>query len=283
MTAASAPPVTGFVHLIGAGPGDPDLLTVKALRLLQRADVVVHDRLVGPGVLALIPSHAERVFVGKRRAHHELRQPALNALLVDRARRGQRVVRLKGGDPFVFGRGGEELDALLEAGVPFEIVPGVTAAIGAAAYAGFPLTHRDHAHGVVFATGQGHDGPAAHDWAALARSGHTLCLYMGLTGLRAVAAALIGAGMEPTTPACAIENATLPQQRLVRGTIANLGDRADGLDARNPVLVVVGRVVASAERYGWFKTAGASSAAPFAGADAPIAAEPNAAVRKRSA
>ena len=264
---ASAPTRLGRVYLVGAGPGDPDLLTVKALRLLQTADVVVHDRLVGPGVLALIPPGVERVFAGKRRAHHHLRQPALNALLVARAQAGQTVVRLKGGDPFVFGRGGEELEALLQASVPFEIVPGITAALGAAAYAGVPLTHRDHAHALVLATGQGHDGPACHDWAALARAGQTLCLYMGLGGLGRMAAALIAAGLAPTTPALAVENATLPQQRLVRATLQSLAERARILDPKNPVLVIVGAVVGLQDRYAWFASTGASSATPFTASD----------------
>ncbi len=270
-TTISAENRGGRVYLVGAGPGDPDLLTVKALRLLQQADVVVHDRLVGPGVLACIPAEVERVYAGKRRAHHHLRQPNLNTLLVERARAGQRVVRLKGGDPFVFGRGGEELEALLAAGVPFEIVPGITAALGCAAYAGIPLTHRDHAHGLVLATGQGHDGPAAHDWVALARSGQTLCLYMGLHGLEGLARSLIEAGLSPLLPAAAIENGTLPQMRVVRGRLGTLAREAQALETRNPVLVVIGEVVALAERFAWFRSAGASTAEPFAApADADL-------------
>ena len=253
----------GFVHLVGAGPGDPDLLTVKALRLLQAADVVVHDRLVGPGVLACIPGHVERVFAGKRRAHHHVRQPDLNGILVDRARSGQRVVRLKGGDPFVFGRGGEELEALIAHGIPFEIVPGITAAVGCCAYAGIPLTHRDHAHAAVLATGQGHDGPAAHDWQALARSGQTLCFYMGRHGLERMGRALIEAGLSPLTPAAAIENGTLPQMRVVRARLGALATAAAALDARSPVLVVIGEVTALADRFGWFRPTGASTADPF--------------------
>ncbi|TVQ34122.1 MAG: uroporphyrinogen-III C-methyltransferase [Geminicoccaceae bacterium] len=272
-------PRLGRVYLVGAGPGDPDLLTVKALRLLQTVDVVVHDRLVGPGVLALIPPGVERVFAGKQRAHHHLRQPVLNDLLVERARAGQTVVRLKGGDPFVFGRGGEELEALLHAGVPFEIVPGITAALGAAAYVGVPLTHRDHSHALVLATGYGQDGPALHDWNALARAGQTLCLYMGLSGLARMRQELIAAGMAPTTPACAVENATLPQQRVVKATLRELPERASRLDPTSPVLVIIGDVVALQDRYAWFTTAGASTASPFAGA-APKAP---AAVNKRTA
>ncbi|MFW5835070.1 MAG: uroporphyrinogen-III C-methyltransferase [Pseudomonadota bacterium] len=274
-------PVTGRVYLVGAGPGDPDLLTVKALKVLQRADVVVHDRLVGPGVLALIRPEAERIFAGKRRAHHHLRQPDLNALLVERAKAGQCVVRLKGGDPFVFGRGGEELEALLEAGVPFEIVPGITAAVGAAAYVGIPLTHRDHAHALVLATGYGQHGPQTHDWQALARAGQTLCLYMGLSGLARMRGELIAAGLDPTTPACAIENATLPQQRVARGTLQTLPERAGELDPASPVLVVIGAVVGLIDRYAWFPTAGASTASPFTPAEPPWQAMD--ALSKRSA
>jgi uroporphyrin-III C-methyltransferase / precorrin-2 dehydrogenase / sirohydrochlorin ferrochelatase len=269
MTVPPAPPI-GRVYLVGAGPGDPDLLTVKALRLLQNADVVVHDRLVGPGVLACIPEHVERIYAGKRRAYHHLRQRSLNDLLVERARAGQQVVRLKGGDPFVFGRGGEELEALVGAGIPFEIVPGITAALGAAAYAGIPLTHRDRAHALVLATGQGQDGPADHDWAALARGGQTLCLYMGASGLARTARALIDAGLVPTTPACAVENASLPQQRVLRATLATLPLRAQDLDGRNPVLVIIGEVVGLGDRYAWFASSGASTAAPFAAGDPPL-------------
>jgi uroporphyrin-III C-methyltransferase len=225
---------------------------------------------VGPGVLACIPPEVERIYAGKRRAHHHVRQPHLNDLLVERARAGAVVVRLKGGDPFVFGRGGEELEALLTAGIPFEIVPGVTAALGCAAYAGIPLTHRDHAHAVVFATGQAHDGPATHDWAALARAQATLCLYMGREGLERVAAALTEAGLSPLTPAAAIENGTLPQMRVVRAPLARLHEEAKALEARNPVLVVVGEVARLAERFAWFRGAGASTADPFA--DVPEAA-----------
>jgi uroporphyrin-III C-methyltransferase/precorrin-2 dehydrogenase/sirohydrochlorin ferrochelatase len=276
-TITSAEPGTsGCVYLVGAGPGDPDLLTVKALRLLQTADVVVHDRLVGPGVLGCIPPEVERLYAGKRRAHHHVRQPDLNTLLIERAQAGQRVVRLKGGDPFVFGRGGEELEALIAARVPFEIVPGITAALGCAAYAGIPLTHRDHAHGLVLATGQGHAGPAAHDWTALAKSRQTLCLYMGLHGLDGLARSLIDAGLSPLTPAAAIENGTLPQMRVVRGRIGTLAREAATLETRSPVLVVIGEVVALAERYAWFRSSGASSAEPFA-------APPETEVSRRSA
>jgi len=280
---AAAPSPSGRVYLVGAGPGDPDLLTVKALRLLQSADVVVHDRLIGPGVLACVPAHVERIFAGKRRARHHLRQGELNAILVERARAGATVVRLKGGDPFVFGRGGEELEALLAAGVPFEIVPGVTAALGCAAYAGIPLTHRDHAHAVVLATGQAHDGPASHDWAALARAQTTLCLYMGREGFTAVATALIGAGLSPLTPAAAIENGTLPQMRVVRAPLARLADVAATLEARNPVLVVIGEVAALAERYAWFRMAGASTADPFADVPASDEAEARSPINRRTA
>ncbi len=254
---------TGCVHLVGAGPGDPDLLTVKAMKLLQTADVVVHDRLVGPGILACIPEGVERVFAGKRREQHHLRQPVLNELLVERAQQGQRVVRLKGGDPFVFGRGGEEIEAFLRAGVAFEIVPGVTAALGCAAYAGIPLTHRDHAQALVLATGQGASGAAQHDWSALARCGQTLCLYMSLKGLPEMARALVDAGLSPLTPAAAIENGTLPQMRVVRSRLSHLAEAASILESRNPVLIVVGEVVTLAERYAWFHPAGASTAEPF--------------------
>ncbi len=250
----------GFVHLVGAGPGDPELLTLKAARLLALADACVYDHLVGPGVMALVRRGAELVYAGKERANHALPQRDINELLVSLARRGMRVVRLKGGDPFVFGRGGEEAQALAAAGVPFEIVPGVTAACGVAASARIPLTHRDHAHALTFVTGHLRDGTMALDWPALARPGQTLVVYMGLAGLPELCRQLVAHGRPPGTPAAVVQHGTLPTERVVRGTLATLAARvaAEGLEP--PTMIVVGEVVSLADTL----AACAPAAAPYA-------------------
>lgn len=240
------PPGRGIVHLVGAGPGDPELLTLKAARLLAAAEVVVHDRLVDPGILALANPKAELVYAGKERANHFMRQTEINALLVRRAQRGQRVVRLKGGDPLIFGRGGEEIEALLEAGVPFEIVPGVTAASGCAAAAAIPLTHRDHAQTLVLATGHTKDGEPELNWQALCQPGQTLVFYMGHKTLGRLCARLVEHGLSPDLPAALIENGTLPGQRTVRATLATLAGEVDRAPPQGPALVVVGEVAAFA-------------------------------------
>jgi uroporphyrin-III C-methyltransferase/precorrin-2 dehydrogenase/sirohydrochlorin ferrochelatase len=232
----------GFVHLVGAGPGAADLLTLRALRLLGEADVIVHDRLVSREVLAMARRDAERIFVGKSRAQHCLPQEGINALLVRLAREGKRVVRLKGGDPLVFGRGGEEAEALAAAGVPFEIVPGVTAALACAAQSGIPLTHRDAARSVTFVTGHTREGRLDLDFAALARVGGTLAVYMGVTTLPALAAGLAAAGMDPATPAALIENGGSDACRMARGTLAGLASLAHPSPA--PALLLLGEAVA---------------------------------------
>jgi uroporphyrin-III C-methyltransferase len=232
----------GFVWLVGAGPGDPELLTLKAARLIAAAEVVVYDRLIGPGVLDHAPPGAERIYVGKERAQHVMRQAEINALLVNRARRGQRVVRLKGGDPLIFGRGGEEIEALVEAGVPFEIVPGVTAAAGVAASAVIPLTHRDHAKVLVLATGHTKDGEPDLDWRALCRPGQTLVFYMGHKALDRLCAGLIDHGLPPDLPAALVESATLPAQRIVRATLTTLARAVAARPPRGPALLIVGTV-----------------------------------------
>jgi uroporphyrin-III C-methyltransferase/precorrin-2 dehydrogenase/sirohydrochlorin ferrochelatase len=231
-----------MVHLVGAGPGDPELLTIKALRLLERADVVVHDRLVSEGILALARPEAERVYAGKERNRHVMRQTEINALLVRRARLGQRVVRLKGGDPLIFGRGGEEIEALLEAGVPFEIVPGVTAAAGCAASAVIPLTHRDRAQTLVIATGHTRDGEPDLNWRALCAPRQTLVFYMGHKALGRLCARLIEHGLDGHLPAALVENGTLPHQRVVRGTLSTLPSLVEAIQLRGPALVIVGAV-----------------------------------------
>ena len=233
----------GSVVLVGCGPGAPDLLTLRAAREIAHADAVVHDRLVHPDVVALAPSRALRIDVGKSRARHTMPQERINELLVRLARDGRRVVRLKGGDPYVFGRGGEEAQELARHGIPFEVVPGVTAAAGAAACAGIPLTHRDCAHAVTFVAGHLVDGATDPDWAALARRGQTLVFYMGMARLREIAAGLVANGLPATTPAAIVQHATLPTQRVVVATLADLAERGEAAALQSPTLVVVGEVV----------------------------------------
>lgn len=233
----------GIVHLVGAGPGDPELLTIKALRLLESAEVVVHDRLVGEAILGLARPQAELIYAGKERDRHFMRQTEINALLVRRAQLGQRVVRLKGGDPLIFGRGGEEIEALIEAGVPFEIVPGVTAAAGCAASAVIPLTHRDRAQTLVIATGHTKDGEPDLNWRVLCQPGQTLVFYMGHKALGQLCARLIEHGLAADLPAALVENGTLPGQRIVRGTLRDLPGLVAAIDLKGPALVVVGEVV----------------------------------------
>ncbi|HJQ58344.1 MAG TPA: siroheme synthase CysG [Vineibacter sp.] len=246
-------PARGHVALVGAGPGDPELLTIKALRLLQEADVIVHDRLVGAGVLDLARRDAERIDVGKARDRHTLPQPEINRLLVRLAHQGKRVVRLKGGDPFVFGRGGEEAECLAEAAIDFEIVPGVSAANGCGAYAGIPLTHRNHAQAVTFVTGHTKDGQLDLNWAALAASQQTLVVYMGLKSLPLLSAGLIGHGLDADTPAAVVENGATPQQRVAVATLATLPQAAAHLGG--PSLVIIGTVVSLREQLRWFEGA----------------------------
>lgn len=244
----SAP--AGKVWLVGAGPGDPDLLTVKALRLLQSADVVVHDRLTPQALVALARPDARLIDVGKRKSRHTLPQDDINLLLVALGREGLQVVRLKGGDPFVFGRGGEELLALREAGIEAEVVPGVTSALAAAAGAGVPLTHRGLAQAVTFVTGHAavKDGEAAEpdlDWTVLSRPNHTVVVYMGLTTAPMLAQRLIGAGRAGSTPVLIVENASRPDERRLLTRLAELPKAAAGLDG--PALLVIGEVAALAE------------------------------------
>ncbi|MBI1194290.1 MAG: uroporphyrinogen-III C-methyltransferase [Gammaproteobacteria bacterium] len=248
--------VTGAVYLIGAGPGDPDLLSFRALRLMQAADVVLYDRLVSPEVLDLVRRDAERIYVGKRRNYHRMRQEEINATLLNLAQAGKRVVRLKGGDPFVFGRGGEEIAGLAAAGIHFEVVPGVTAANGCAAYAGIPLTHRDYAQSVVLVTGNLRDGRVNLDWAGLVRPQQTLVIYMGLTGLDQICAGLQSAGMSSAMPVALIERGTLPDQRVIVSTLAELPARVAGETIQAPTLLIVGDVVRLHEQFAWQVTAG---------------------------
>jgi len=236
-------PTIGMVHLVGAGPGDPDLLTMKAHRLLQRADVVVYDRLVAPEVLAMARRDAERIHVGKRSGHHAMPQAVINERLVSLARAGKSVVRLKGGDPFVFGRGGEEVEALMQAGIAVEVVPGVTAALGCAASAGIPLTHRDHAQACVFVTGHRKDGNVELDWPMLARPRQTVVIYMGAETLPLIASQLIAHGLPAETPVALIENGTTSRERRVVGTLATIERQAVRACLGGPTLCLVGEVV----------------------------------------
>jgi len=241
------------IYLVGAGPGDPDLLTVKALRLLQTADIVVYDRLVSPEILALIPDAVSRVYVGKATNRHTLNQEEINALLVDLARKRQCVVRLKGGDPFIFGRGGEEALALARNDIPFEVVPGITAAQACAAYAGIPLTHRGLARGVQFLTGHCKDNETlVLDRAALSDAGQTLVIYMGLAHLPQIVGDLVAAGRPGDTPAAVVERGTTARQRNIITTIDELQQAVRQHAISSPAMLIIGPVVALAEELDWF-------------------------------
>lgn len=235
-----------LVHLVGAGPGDPDLLTVKAARLLQTADVLVYDRLVAPEILDLVPAGATRIYVGKATGRHHMRQDEINDLLVRVARPGRTVVRLKGGDPFIFGRGCEEVEHLARHGVGVEVVPGITSASGCAAYAGIPLTHRGYATGVRFVTGHCCTGDElALNWAGLADPDTTLVVYMGLANIGRIAARLIEAGLAATTPVAVIANGTTPSQRVCRASLSDVAETVEASGIEPPAVIVIGRVVAA--------------------------------------
>lgn len=242
----------GRVYLVGAGPGDADLLTLRAARLLAQADVVVYDHLVGEGVLDLVGAGAELIYVGKERSNHSMPQEQINALLVRRASQGRQVVRLKGGDPFVFGRGGEELQALAAEGVPFEVVPGITAACGVASYAGIPLTHRDHAQSCLFVTGHLKDGSCDLDWPALARPRQTVVIYMGLGGLAEICAQLVKHGQPLHLPAAVVQQGTTCAQRVVCATLADLPARVAEAGLQSPCLIIIGEVVGLHDQLAWF-------------------------------
>ncbi len=242
----------GEVYLVGAGPGDPDLLTFKAARLLQSADVVLYDRLVSPAIVDMARRDARRIYVGKRRAEHSVPQPQINQLLVDLAQAGKRVVRLKGGDPFVFGRGGEEIELLARHRIPFQVVPGITAAHGAACYAGIPLTHRDYAQSVRFVAGHLKGGNVEHDWGAFQSTTETLVFYMGLLGLPVICEQLQAHGRAPDTPVALVERGTQLEQKVLVGTLASMVSIVERAQPVAPTLIIVGDVVRLHESLSWF-------------------------------
>ena len=241
----------GEVYLVGAGPGDPELLTLKALRLMQQADVIIYDRLVSPAILELCRRDADKIYVGKARSNHSVPQEGINALLVEYAAKGKRVCRLKGGDPFVFGRGGEEIQELFAAGVAFQVVPGITAASGCSAYAGIPLTHRDYAQSVRFLTGHLKEGSPELPWKELVYENQTLVLYMGLVGLEKICAQLIAHGQRPNMPVALISKGTTPEQKVVVGTLADIASKVSEYQIQAPTLTIIGEVVSLREQLQW--------------------------------
>ena len=261
LQAAEADQLQGEVYLVGAGPGDPELLTLRAVRLIQQADVVLYDRLVAPEIVDLCRSDAERIYVGKARADHAVPQGEINQLLVDLAQEGKRVLRLKGGDPFIFGRGGEEIDKLSQHKVPFQVVPGITAAAGCAAYAGIPLTHRDYAQSVRFVTGHLKDGTTNLPWAELASSAQTVVFYMGLVGLPEITRQLIAHGRAEDTPMALIQQGTTRNQRNIIATLGTMVEHIADKKVEPPTLIIVGEVVSLHAQLNWFdpEQAGGSS------------------------
>jgi len=244
----------GEVYLIGGGPGDPDLLTFRALRLMQQADVIVYDRLISKEVLDLTRRDAHRIYVGKERDNHSVPQDQINQLLVDLAKEGKRVCRLKGGDPFVFGRGGEEIETLTANGVNFQVVPGITAALGSSAYAGIPLTHRDYSQSVVFVTGHLKDGTMNLNWKGLAQPNQTIVFYMGLKGLPVICEKLMEHGLPADLPVALVQQATTPRQRVFTGTLGTMPEIIASKEIKPPTLIIVGNVVKLHDKLNWYRS-----------------------------
>ena len=242
----------GEVFLVGGGPGDPDLLTFRALRLMQQCDVCVYDKLVSPEVMELVRRDAELIFVGKSRDQHTMPQEEINELLAKLALQGKRVLRLKGGDPFIFGRGGEEIETLMERGVPFQVVPGITAANGVSSYAGIPLTHRDYAQACLFITGHLKDGTIDLDWVAMSRPNLTVVIYMGLVGLKEICEKLIQHGVSASMPAAVVQQGTTQKQKVVAATLADLAEKVAVAEMKPPCLTIIGEVVKLREKLNWF-------------------------------
>ena len=251
--AAPADHKTGEVYLVGGGPGDPDLLTFRALRLMQQADVVLYDRLVAPAIVELVRKDAQRLYVGKQSDSHTVPQSELNQMLVTLAQQGKRVLRLKGGDPFIFGRGGEEIEELAAAGIPFQVVPGVTAAAGCASYAGIPLTHRDLAHSCLFVTGHLKDGKLGFNWEALLQPKQTIAIYMGIKGIDVLRQNLIERGMDPDTPAAIVQRGTTPEQKVYVGTVGTLAKIVADREIKPPSMIIIGDVVKLHEKLSWYR------------------------------
>ena len=245
----------GEVYLVGAGPGAPDLLTFRALRLMQQADVIVYDHLVSPEILDLARRDSEKIYVGKERQRHTLPQESINTLIADLAKAGKRVVRLKGGDPFIFGRGGEEIETLMQQGINFQVVPGITAASGCATYAGIPLTHRDHAQSCTFVTGHLKDNSINLNWTQLAAPNQTIVIYMGLVGLEKICQSLIAHGSPDDLPVALVQQGTTSHQRVVTGTLATLPGIIAGLNIKPPTLIIIGTVVTLHDKLNWFHSA----------------------------
>lgn len=255
LTKADDSPLRGEVYLVGGGPGDPDLLTFRALRLMQQCDVCVYDKLVSAEVMELVRRDAELIYVGKSRDQHTLPQEEINALLARLALEGKRVLRLKGGDPFIFGRGGEEIETLMQHGIPFQVVPGITAANGVSSYAGIPLTHRDYAQACLFITGHLKDGSLDLDWQAMARPQQTVVIYMGLVGLAQICARLMVEGVSPQMPVAVIQQGTTQKQKVVVSTLENLAVDVEKAGLKPPSLTIIGEVVNLRARLNWFNPA----------------------------
>ncbi len=247
------PPPVGRVYLVGAGPGDPELLTLRAVRLLQQAQVVVYDHLVSSAVLEFVSPNAQRIYAGKRRNEHTLRQEEINTLLISLANQGKQVVRLKGGDPFIFGRGGEELQALAAQGIDFEVVPGVTAASGVASYASIPLTHRDYAQSCIFVTGHLKNGTADLDWPSLVRLNQTVVIYMGLGGLPEICRQMMAHGAAANLPIAVVQDGSIASQKVVTGTLIDMPERVVRAGLKSPCLTIIGNVVKLHDELAWFK------------------------------